>query len=57
MSGGMSGGERREWAHPWFAAVVGPRPSEERPDRPAEEDERRVRRRARRVATVRRRTT
>ncbi|MEU4577717.1 MULTISPECIES: hypothetical protein [Nonomuraea] len=53
----MSGDERREWAHPWFAAVVGPRPSEERPDRPAEEDERRVRRRARRVATVRRRTT
>jgi hypothetical protein len=44
--------ERRQWAHPWFAAVVGPRPSEERP---AEEDGRRVRRRPPRVMTVRRR--
>ncbi|HLU75220.1 MAG TPA: hypothetical protein VKZ82_23795 [Nonomuraea sp.] len=43
-------GERKEWAHPWFAAVVGPRPSEEVP----EEDERRKRRRQPRVLKVRR---
>ncbi|WP_336204929.1 hypothetical protein [Nonomuraea sp. LPB2021202275-12-8] len=48
----MSGERRTGWAHPWFAAVVGPRPSEEVP---AEEVERRARRRPQRTVTVRRR--
>ncbi|MDA0638760.1 hypothetical protein OUY22_35575 [Nonomuraea sp. MCN248] len=47
----MTGERGKEWAHPWFAIVVGPRPSEEVP----EEDERRKRRRPPRVKV--RRTT
>ncbi|MFG1944460.1 hypothetical protein [Nonomuraea sp. NPDC048826] len=46
----MTGERGKDWAHPWFAAVVGPRPSEEVP----EEEERRRRRRPVRVLKIRR---
>lgn len=34
----MSGERAPRWAHPWFAAVVGPRPSEEVPAEEAEDE-------------------
>ncbi|MGI5270887.1 hypothetical protein ACQEUU_17160 [Nonomuraea sp. CA-218870] len=49
----MTGERGKEWAHPWFAIVVGPRPSEEEVP---QEDERRRRRRPPRVLKIRRTT-
>ncbi|MGN9780266.1 hypothetical protein ACTMTF_02480 [Nonomuraea sp. ZG12] len=50
----MSGERATGWAHPWFAAVVGPRPSEEMPAEEAE-DSAASRRRSPRPLTIRRR--
>ncbi|GGP08158.1 hypothetical protein LDL08_21890 [Nonomuraea glycinis] len=50
----MSGERASRWAHPWFAAVVGPRPSEEEPAEEAE-DSAPNRRRSARSMTIRRR--
>ncbi len=49
----MSGERAPRWAHPWFAAVVGPRPSEEVPEE--DEDSAAGRRRSPRPLTNRRR--
>jgi hypothetical protein len=46
----MNGERDKVRVHPWFAAVVGPRPSEQ----PQEEDEQRRRRRPPRLLKVRR---
>ncbi|MDA0644624.1 MULTISPECIES: hypothetical protein [Nonomuraea] len=48
----MTNERGKDWAHPWFAVVVGPRPSEQVP----EEDERRRRRRPPRPVKLRRTT-